>query len=510
MKKEGDFSRVFSNSFFLITNEVIEALVNLAVIAILARYFDLDTFGEYFFIFALCNIFQAITGMGMNSIIIREVAKKSEAGREIFAASFFTRILFSFITFGIIALSINVSSSDPKVIYATYICALSVISLFFSYLPLSIFQGYQRMEFVTIVGIVSNVFYLGTTVAFVKFGAGLQEIFFPVIIGNLSGFLLGLYIMSKKFFIPKLTIDLKLCQYLIKESYMIGIGRILRRLSFRFDTILIKMMRGNIEVALFSGVYRLFLQLTFIPNNIVMSLFPVFSKRYAKRADSLNFAFEQCFKIFLVFLIPLVIFLFFFAEDIVMLLFGEKLIKSVPVFKILSIAWGFMFISVLFMNTLIAIGKQNQTTLCIALALIVNVILDVILIPTIGFYGAGIATLAAEAILTFSTYRYISRNLIPLPFGRLLAGPAMGGLFLALPCYLGSKLPSLVMLFLFTIFGLLCYTGALILFKTLTRQEYEWVKEILNSIFVKSVVRDGQLSNPNNKACRQSSEREDF
>jgi O-antigen/teichoic acid export membrane protein len=497
MKKKGDFSRVFNNSFFLITNDVIDAIVNFAIIAILARYFDLNTFGNYCFIFALCNIFQALTVMGINAIIIREVARKPEEGRKLFDASFFTRVLFSFIAFGSIALSINISSSSTEVIHATYVCAIGVITLIFCNLPFSIFKGYQRMEFVTMVGVVNNTVYLLTTIAFVKLSAGLREIFFPVIIGNLFGFLFGLYIVIKKFFIPKLSIDLKLCQYIVKESYLLGIGRVLRQLSFRFDTILLNMIRGSIEVALFSGAYRIFLQLAVFPRNIVTSVFPIFSKKYAKRTASLNFAFEECFKIFIIFLIPLIIFLFFFAKDIVMLLYGEKLLKSVPVFKILTIGWGFMSISILFMFTLIAIGKQNLTTLSIALALIVNVILDIILIPITGFYGAGVATLVAEAVLTFSTYKFISKYLTSLSFYRLLLGPATGGALFAFSCYLGNKMSSVAALFLVTIVGFFGYVGLLIVFKTLTSEEYEWGEKVFRDLFKsRALATDSKLLNP--------------
>src|SRR3989304_5792881 len=149
MKKEGDFSRVFSNSFFLIVDDVTKAVVTLVIVGILARYFDLKTFGDYSFIFALCNIFQVMIGMGMNPIIIREVAKRPEESEEIFNASFFLRMLLSITTFLIIALSINLSSSSPEVIWATYICTIGVITLFFNSLPLSFFHGYQRMGFIT-------------------------------------------------------------------------------------------------------------------------------------------------------------------------------------------------------------------------------------------------------------------------------------------------------------------------------------------------------------------------
>jgi len=131
MKKKGDFSRVFSNSFFLILNEIVKASVNLAIIVMLVRYFDLQTFGDYCFIFALCNIFQVIAGMGMNSIIIRDVAKKPESSGQVFDASLYLRIVLSFIAFGAIALSINLASLSPEVVRATYICSVGVISLFF-------------------------------------------------------------------------------------------------------------------------------------------------------------------------------------------------------------------------------------------------------------------------------------------------------------------------------------------------------------------------------------------
>ena len=109
---------------------MVKAVANLATLAILARHFDLETFGDYCFVFALCNVFQAMTGMGMNKIIVREIAKKPQAAGEIFDASFFIRILFGFITFVILALSILTILGG----------ALAVIGFFitlFSWFPLA-------------------------------------------------------------------------------------------------------------------------------------------------------------------------------------------------------------------------------------------------------------------------------------------------------------------------------------------------------------------------------------
>lgn len=499
LKQESDFSRIFGNSFFLIVHEIIKAVANLGVIALLVRYFDLTTFGDYCFVFVLCNIFQVLTTMGMDSIIIREIAKRPETAAEMFDASFHGRIWFSFATFGAIALSVNLLSSSPEVIHAAYVGALGVIALVFSNLPFAVFQGYQRMEFLTIIGIATNIVYLVLIVIFVGLGAGLKGIFFPTLIANLLGFVMGLCIVRKKFFVPGFRLDFKACRSLVRKSYPVGVGRILRKAGHRIPTVLIKVIRGSVEVGLFSGVYRLFLQLSFIPRNIVMSVFPVFSKRYAKGTDSLDFAFGECFKMFAVLSIPLVILLFFFAEDIIILLFTEKLIGSVPVFKVLSVAWGFMFVSVLLTDTLIAIGKENLMTLCVGLALAVNLVLALILIPLMGFVGAGVAALVAEVVLFVIAYRFISKHLVHLPLGRLLTGPAIGGLVLILACYWATRTSSFAILLPIMVLGCACYMGSLILSKTLTRKEYEWGKELVQAFLADRGVRNGQSMNSGNK-----------
>jgi O-antigen/teichoic acid export membrane protein len=228
-------------------------------------------------------------------------------------------------------------------------------------------------------------------------------------------------------------------------------------------------------------------------------MFPVFSKRYAEKTDSLNFAFEECFKILAVLSVPLVILLFFFAEDIIILFFTEKLIESIPVFKVLSIAWGFMFVSVLLTDTLIAIGKQELMTWCIGLALAVNLVLALILIPLTGFVGAGMAALVAEVVLCVSAYRLISRHLVRLPLGRLLTGPTIGGLVLIFCCYWGARTLSFAILLLIIVLGLICYMGSLIMCKTLTRKEYEWAKEIFRTFLVDTCLRNRKNVNPGNK-----------
>jgi len=287
-----DSLKVSTNSFFLMLNEGFHAVVSICVVAVLVRYFSIEKFGDYAFILALCGIFQVTTDMGVNQIVVREIARKREMAAKIFSASLFLRLIFSILTFALIVFSINLVTSSSEIIRATYICGLGVVILFFYNLILAIFQGYERMEFVTIAGVITKGCYLVLILLVVWLGGGLQAIFLPSFISAIVGFLIGCFIINKLFFIPSLKVDYSLCWYIFKESYLLGIGRILRKANFRMDIILLKFLQGSAEAGFFQGVYKPILQLMFIPRNISAALFPVFSRRFR---DGHDFFFKRIY-----------------------------------------------------------------------------------------------------------------------------------------------------------------------------------------------------------------------
>lgn len=463
-------------------NEGFHAAVLISVIAILARYFSIEKFGDYAFILAFCGIFQVATDMGVNQIVVREIARKKEMAPEIFGASLFLRFIFSLVTLGLIALLINLLSSSREVIQATYVCAFGLVSLFFYNLVLAVFQGYERMQFVTIVGVITRASHLALILTFVWLGADLKGIFLPRLISSGLGFTLGCYLMSRFFFTPNLRVDFSLCWSLIKESYLLGIGRIFRQTSLRIDTVLLKFLRSSAEAGLFQGVYRPILALMFIPRNISAALFPVFSRLFEERSDSFENIYRDAFKLFTIIMLPVVITMIFLSKEFVTLLLGERFLPAVPAFRILCMVWGLMSLSVLSLRILTAINRQHLVTLCIGIALIINIVLDLILIPQRGFMGAAWATLFAEVGLIVASFLCVTKHVSYLSPWRILYGPCSGGLLMALFCLLLADSSILPKMLLILPSGILIYFAYMVLTKTLAVEEYQYIKDFFKSV----------------------------
>ncbi|MGB3019009.1 MAG: polysaccharide biosynthesis C-terminal domain-containing protein, partial [Ignavibacteria bacterium] len=95
------------------------------------------------------------------------------------------------------------------------------------------------------------------------------------------------------------------------------------------------------------------------------------------------------------------------ADIFVELLYGEKFNESANILKVLSFATLGMGLNNLFGVALNGLGLYKENLYVTFSGLIINIILNVLLIPTMGIMGAVIATLATEYLVLAGDSYYI-------------------------------------------------------------------------------------------------------
>jgi len=91
-------------SAWVLLGKGVERAVRLVVIVVLARLLDPAGFGAYSVAFAFAEVFAVFTDLGLNAILVRELAKDREEAPRLLGAGvllkllFFFRILLSFVT----------------------------------------------------------------------------------------------------------------------------------------------------------------------------------------------------------------------------------------------------------------------------------------------------------------------------------------------------------------------------------------------------------------------------
>src|SRR5690606_3605955 len=127
------------------------------------------------------------------------------------------------------------------------------------------------------------------------------------------------------------------------------------------------------------------------------------------------------------------------AQPILLFLYKREIyLEATASFQLLLFLPLVIFISMIIGHALIAAGLQKQSMVGIVIGAVVNVILNLLLIPRFGIDGAAVATIAAELAVLLYIYP-IYRKKIGHPiwtayiFKPLLAAILMGGAIYLLP-----------------------------------------------------------------------------
>ena len=176
--------------------------------------------------------------------------------------------------------------------------------------------------------------------------------------------------------------------------------------------------------------------------------------------------------------IPLVAGLILFAENVIRLILGEDFLQAVPALMLLSLVWGAMFFSDLFIKFLHASNKQVLATKSVAICLIVTVFMDVILIYAFGYFGAVITTLLAEIILTAITYYFVSKTVGSINWRRVLPKPLIAAVPMIIVMYFLSPISRILTMST----GLVIFLSVLFILKTFEEDEVLIFKKSIEKI----------------------------
>jgi O-antigen/teichoic acid export membrane protein len=255
--------------------------------------------------------------------------------------------------------------------------------------------------------------------------------------------------------------------FLAKESIPLGIKRVLRRIGFRIDTLILAALKSNIEVGLFHGVYKIVQSAVFVAEGSLQAVFPIFSKHYGNSQASFDLAYEKSFKFLAIIGIPFAVFLSFFSHEVITLVLGNKFVAAAPALKLLSWVLALMFLSNLMEGVLIAGGRQRISTWITVIALSINIIFDFLLIPRWSITGASMATLMAEFTITALSIYCVQKLITRKRVFKEALKPICSGIITFGILYLLRNISFLWALIL----GSFSYIFMLILTKTITVEE---------------------------------------
>lgn len=403
------YRSVFSEGKYIFLLNITDKVFSFVILLLIAREYSTGTYGEVVTLITLSTVLITVFDFGLPIFLQREISLERENASAVFS-KVFTVSLIIFILYmlsGFIFFKIfyNEISTTLFAVISLMIYTSSLVTICNRALSgINDFKS-QFTAFVT-ARVLITAFFIAAIYYFVM---GINILMF----GMFVGFTINLFITLRYLLKSGIKLSLKYfsaadIRNILKLSIPLGLAVIFNFLYDKIDVILISQLRDFTEVAFYTAGYGLFKAGTLSFSFLLAVGFTKVSAISKNKAEVILF-FRQNFKLIFIICAAVNIILFFLAEYMIIFFYTEKFMSSIIVLKILSFG-------------MVAIGLNNLTGIVIngmgyfkivmyitLYALIMNVLLNILLIPEYGIIAASFVTVLTEYFIFFTEYYYLRK-----------------------------------------------------------------------------------------------------
>ena len=468
--------RIIQNSLIVTVGSTTSAFLNFAVAILIARFLGTEDFGHYSFIIAFTGLFQLFADSGLRNILIRNISINKENLEREFGLTRALVWILSLAAMAIIVVVINLINPTQEVLYSTYLAGVGVIAIFHAATYGAVIRAFEEMGLLMVGANLHKVIFGGLVFLITEMKWGLPGICLSLLLSNLFLWAYNYSIVRLRYVTPKLLFERKACLSLLSESIPLGIAEILRKATWQIDILILTWLTSAYYVGLYSASYKIIQAVNLFALTLAIPFYPAFSRLAKISSERLLASYEKSFKFLCVFSIPLATGITLFSHNIIGTFFGQEFLPAAPALKILSWTIFFIFPTSFYIYLFTAMGKQRLYTICTGTCLGINILLDLLLIPSYNYIGASIATLISEAILFMVGLYLLQKEGYRVFLVRLLWKPVTGSLIMGFFLYQveTSTIPWLLMK---AVSGGIIYTVVILLLQTFSREEITLIKE---------------------------------
>ncbi len=397
------FSKILSNIAWLSADRVLRLAIGLLVGVWLARYLGPETFGQYSFAFALVALFGVFSKLGLDGILVREVVRSPDTQQALLASAFVLRLAGGAAAAAAAVLCVSlVRPADATVQLLVVVVSAGLVFQALDVFDLW-FQSQLRNRYAVLAK--TSVFLLmaAVKVGLILHGADVRAFAAVAVLEILFGgiALAATYRLSGQTF-ERWRAAPGTMKRLLGPALPLILAGAAVSIYMKIDQVMIARMLGDRAVGLYSAATRLTEATYFVPGTLIASVLPAIVAIRASNEPLFRDRMQRLFDLMAAGAVALALPLSLFSVFIVRLLYGEPYSASAAVLAIHAWASVFVFLGIASSTYLLA---ENLTLISFyrtALGAIVNIGLNLVLIPRYGIQGAAWATLISALVATYA------------------------------------------------------------------------------------------------------------
>lgn len=398
-------AKIISNAGWQVLDRLLRMGVGVVISVWIARALGPDDFGALNWMLALVGLFFATTTMGLNEILVRELVQRPDKAPALIgtalALQFGGALVGMAMTLGLVAV---LRPGDTE----AWMLALVVLPTLLMQVSDVLRYHYQALQETRFVVLVSGAaFVVVTVVRVVLLLSGAPMIAFALVTTlemGLAG--LGMVMVfagqskARGWGLGRLRVEWGRALALLAASWPLVLTGLATLVNMKIDQVMLGQMSDDATVGIYSAAVRLSELWYFLPLVISGAAFPAIVGVYGKDEAAAGWAWRRLYASMLWLGIAAGVMASLLSGWFVPFLFGAAYAGAAPVLAVHIWAGVAVCVGLVWSKWMLLEGRQQILLVVQFGAAILNVGLNLWLIPLMGAMGAAVATLASYFVST--------------------------------------------------------------------------------------------------------------
>lgn len=403
-------------SLLMVLNLLIKPAYLLLVEAEVQNRVGSEVFGHYSALLSLGFLLNIILDLGINTFTSRELSRRNDVASNFFSGVVLLRLLLAAVYFVLLTgLALVLGYGRESIVLLIWIginqlLAASVLYIRSNLSGLLLFRQdavLSVLDRAVAFALLAAVLYRGALGASfdIRYLIGAQTVAYA------SGVFAGMLFLSPHIGSWKPRWRPRLNRVVLNQSIPYALLVMLMMVYYKTDSVMLERMRpdGAWQAGVYAMGYRLFEAANMLGYLFATLLLPLFSKML-KSGTEVRSLVDNAFRIVLAGSFALAVASTFWSVEIIGTIYDHDIASASPLFKLLMWSFVFMMISYVWGTLLTAHGNMRGMNSVAAVAVVLNIALNALLIPGHGATGSALASLATQVLVAITQMVLVVRS----------------------------------------------------------------------------------------------------
>lgn len=422
--KQKDF--VFNLCLLIFLNLLVKPFWLLGIDVGVQNSVGAESYGLYFSLTNFTLLFYMVLDMGTANYNNRNIARNSQLLDKHLSNYITLRLLLGvvyFVLIYVVALLIGYRGEQLRLLF--WIGLNQFLSLFLLYVRsnISALQMFKTDSVISVTDKLLMILFCGLLLwgNVTDQSMKIEWFVWSQTVAYLVTIAISLSIVLKKANLRKLSWNPAFFLVIIKKSFPYALVTLLMACYYRMDSVMLERMlpsgTGAMQSGIYASAFRLLDTLAMIGYLFAVILLPLFSKMLKQKEDVVPIV-RTSFSLLFLFSVSAVVILYVYRDPLIHLFYPAIAESSIPVFRL--IIFGLIPISMnyLFGTLLTANGSMKQLNIIASVGIVINVTVNLLLIPRMQACGSAVASLCTQLLVSVLQFVF-AMSIIGIPMRSL-------------------------------------------------------------------------------------------